>query len=101
MPTTRAEVMQALELAALVLPAVDSAANHRDPFVSLIGLDPALVGHGQGRRAGRILAAVLAALRERNGGPSSGVLQGNHKGTERPVEAPLKGAGTSPVEVAK
>ena len=67
MPTTRTEVMQAIELAALVLPAVDTAANYREPFVELMGLDPALVGQGQGRRAARILQGVLAALRERAG----------------------------------
>jgi hypothetical protein len=76
MSTNRTEVMAALELAALVLPAVDSAANHRDAFVSLIGLDPALVGRGQGRRAARILSAVLVALRERDGTPSAAAGRG-------------------------
>jgi hypothetical protein len=67
MPTTRTEVMQAIELAALVLPAVDTAANYRESFVELMGLDPGLVERGRGRRAARILSAVLAALRERAG----------------------------------
>ena len=68
MPTTRTEVMQAIELAALVLPAVDTAANYREPFVEL--MDPALVGQGQGRRAARILGAVLGALREQDRKPT-------------------------------
>ena len=67
MATTRTEVLQALELAGLILPAVDTAANYCEPFVELMGLDPALVGQGQGRRAARILQGVLAALRERAG----------------------------------
>jgi hypothetical protein len=67
MATTRTEVLQALELAALVLPAIDTAANYREPFVELMALDPGLVERGRGRRAGRILAGVVAALRERNG----------------------------------
>ena len=70
MPTTRTEVMQAIELAALVLPAVDTAANYREPFVELMGLDPALVGQGQDRRAARILGAVLGALREQDRKPT-------------------------------
>ena len=69
MPSSRSEVMAAIELAALVLPAVDTAANYREPFVELMGLDPALVGQGQGRRAARILSAVLAALRQQDAAP--------------------------------
>jgi hypothetical protein len=64
MPTTRSEVMAALELAALIVPAIDTAANYREPFVELMGLDPGLVERGRGRRAARILTGVLAALRE-------------------------------------
>jgi hypothetical protein len=71
MPTTRTEVMQAIELAALVLPAVDTAANYRESFVELMGLDPGLVERGRGRRAARILSAVLAALRERSEQPGA------------------------------
>jgi hypothetical protein len=59
-------VLEALELAGLVLAAADTAANYREPFVELMGLDPALVGQGQGRRAARILSAVLAALRRQD-----------------------------------
>jgi hypothetical protein len=69
MPTTRTEVMQAIELAALVLPAADAAANFRESFVELMGLDPATVGQGRGRRAARILGAVLAALRQQDAAP--------------------------------
>jgi hypothetical protein len=64
--------MQAIELAALVLPAADSAANHRESFIDLLAMDPALVGRGRGRRAARILSAVLAALRERSEPPVVG-----------------------------
>ena len=59
MPTTRTEVMQAIELAALVLSAVDTAANYRESFVELMGLDPGLVERGRGRQAARILSTVL------------------------------------------
>ena len=76
MPTTRTEVMQAIELAALVLPAVDSAANHRESFIDVLALDPGLVGRGQGRRAARILSAVLAALREHDRTPNAAVGRG-------------------------
>jgi hypothetical protein len=61
--------MAAIELAALVLPAADTAANHRETFIDVMGLDPGLVGRGQGRRAARILSAVLAALREHDRTP--------------------------------
>ena len=67
MSTTRAQLVAALELASIVLPAVDTAANYCESFVELMGLDPALVGQTQGRRAARILQGVLAALRERAG----------------------------------
>jgi len=66
MATTRTEVMAAIELAVVVLSAINPAAGRRDDFVDATGLDPALVGNGQGRRAARILSGVLAALRERH-----------------------------------
>jgi hypothetical protein len=69
MATTRAEILSAIELATLVLSAADSAANHRDPFISMLGLDPMLIGQGRGRRAAHILQAVLTALRERSEPP--------------------------------
>jgi hypothetical protein len=56
--------MAAIELATLVLPAADTAANHRESFIDVLALDPGLVGRGQGRRAARILSAVLVALRQ-------------------------------------
>ena len=67
MSTSRIDVMAAIELASIVLPAADAAANFRESFVELMGLDPALVGQTRGRRAARILEGVLAALRERAG----------------------------------
>ena len=72
MPSTRAQVLEALELAGLVLAAADIAANYREPFVELMALDPGLVVRGRGRRAGRILTAVLVALRERDGRSETG-----------------------------
>jgi len=66
MATTRTEVLQALELAGLILPAVDTAANYCEPFVELMGLDPEQVERGRGRRAAWILTGVVAALRERD-----------------------------------
>ena len=76
MSTNRTEVMAALELAAIVLPAADTAANHRETFIDVMGLDPGLVGRGQGRRAARILSAVLAALREHDRTPNAAVGRG-------------------------
>jgi len=76
MSTNRTEVMAAIELAVLVLPAVDTAANYRESFVELLGLDPALVGRGQGRRAARILSAVLVALRQHDRTPNAAVGRG-------------------------
>jgi hypothetical protein len=73
MPSTRAQVLEALELAGLVLAAADTAANYREPFVELMALDPGLVERGRGRRAGRILTAVLVALRERSEQPVASV----------------------------
>jgi hypothetical protein len=72
MATTRAEILAALELAALTLPTLDAASHHREAFVTLLGLDPELVGRGRGRRAGRVLSAVLVALRERDGRSETG-----------------------------
>jgi hypothetical protein len=69
MASTRSEVMAAIELASIVLTAADTAANYREPFVELLGLDPGLVGCGAGRRAARVLSGVLAALRERPAPP--------------------------------
>jgi hypothetical protein len=57
----------ALELAALVLPEADRAANHRAEFIELLGMDPGTVGQGRGRRAALILQAVLMALSEQAG----------------------------------
>ena len=66
MSTTRAQLVAALELASIVLPAVDTAANYRESFVELMGLDPEQVERGRGRRAAWILTGVVAALRERD-----------------------------------
>jgi hypothetical protein len=74
MATTRTEVLEAIELARIVLSAVDTAANYREPFVELMGLDPGLVERGRGRRAARILSGVLAVLRERDIRPASNIL---------------------------
>ena len=76
MPTTRTEIMQAIELAALLLSAADSAANHRESFIDLLAMDPALVGRGRGRKAAAIIRAVLAALRERSARPNDAVVRG-------------------------
>jgi hypothetical protein len=73
MPTTRTEVMQALELAALVLSAVDTAASHRESFIDVLAMDPELVSRGRGRRVARILSAVLAALRQQDAAPKTSV----------------------------
>jgi hypothetical protein len=62
----------ALELAALVLPEADRAASYRTEFIELLGIDPVKVGNGHGRRAARILSAVLSALRERDGRSNAG-----------------------------
>jgi hypothetical protein len=67
MPTTRNELLAARELATLVLPACDSAAYHRESCVTVLGLDPTVIGHGRGKRDAYLLQAVLAALRERDG----------------------------------
>jgi hypothetical protein len=75
MPTTRTEIMQAIELAALLLSAADSAANHRESFIDLLAMDPALVGRGRGRKAAAIIRAVLAALRERSAQPNDAVVR--------------------------
>jgi hypothetical protein len=79
MATTRTEILSALELAALVMPAADRAATYRTEFIELLAMDPGMVGSGRGRRAARILSAMVMALRERNSGPSSRVLQGDHE----------------------
>jgi hypothetical protein len=58
------------------LSAADSAANHRESFIDLLAMDPALVGRGRGRRAAAIIRGVLAALRERSTRPSDAVVRG-------------------------
>jgi hypothetical protein len=64
MSTTREEILSAIELAAQVLPEADRAANHRESFITVLGLDPRLVGQGRGKRAAYILQAVVVALRK-------------------------------------
>jgi len=64
-PTTRAEEWEAIELAVVVLSAINPGAGRREDFVGATGLDPALVDGGRGRRAARVLAGVVAALQER------------------------------------
>jgi len=65
MPTSRNDLLAALEPACVALPAMDRASNYREAFVELVALDPQLAGGGRGKRAGYLLGAVLQALRER------------------------------------
>ena len=67
MPTSRSEILAAIELAVTALPAIDRASSYRAEFIELLGMDPATVGQGRGKRAAVILQAVLMALREQAG----------------------------------
>jgi hypothetical protein len=71
MPATRGQVLEAIELAVVVLSAISPDGGRREDFVAATGIDPTLINQGRGRRAARILAGVVAALRERSAQPAS------------------------------
>jgi hypothetical protein len=59
-------------VAQVALPALDRASSyHRETFVELVAIDPAMIGGGRGKRAGYLLGAVLEALRHRDGKPNA------------------------------
>jgi hypothetical protein len=65
---TRVEVVEALEVAVVLLLAADPAAGRqRSAFIDLLAIDPGLVERGRGRHAAQILGGVAASLRERDG----------------------------------
>jgi hypothetical protein len=80
MPTTRNELLAAIELAVVTLPALDRASNYREAFVELVALDPKLCGGGRGRRGAYLLGAVVAALRHRDGKPNAAAGRGGAAG---------------------
>jgi hypothetical protein len=63
-PSSRTGLLEALELAVLVLRAADTAASfrRRETFIDLFALDPGLVNAGQGTRAARILLELVRTL---------------------------------------
>jgi hypothetical protein len=66
MSTTRAQVLEAIELAVVVVSAISPDGGTREHFIEATGIDPTLINQGRGRRAARVLAGVVAALRERS-----------------------------------
>jgi hypothetical protein len=101
MATTRTQVLDAMELAVVVLSAISPDGGRREDFVETTGIDPSLVDQGRGRRAARILQGVVAALRDRNGGSPSGVREEHYKGAARSVEGSVKSARRPQVEAAR
>jgi hypothetical protein len=65
MPTTRAQVLEAMEFAVVVLSAISPDTARREDFIGATGIDPALINQGRGRQAARVLAGLVAAMRER------------------------------------
>jgi hypothetical protein len=63
--TTRAQVLDAIELAIVILGAINPGGGRREDFVEVCGIDPDLINQGRGRRAARVLQGVVAVMRER------------------------------------
>jgi hypothetical protein len=67
--TTRAQVLDAIELAIVILGAINPGGGRREDFVEVCGIDPDLINQGRGRRAARVLQGVVAVMRERAAPP--------------------------------
>jgi len=65
MASTRTQVLEAMELAVVILSAISPDGGRREDFVAATGVDSNPINQGRrGRRAARFLAGVVAALRE-------------------------------------
>ena len=58
-------MLDSLELAVVVLSAINPSGGRREDFVEVCGIDPNLINQGRGRRAARVLQGVVAVMRER------------------------------------
>jgi hypothetical protein len=58
-------VLDAIELAVVVLSAISPDGGRRSDFVEVCGIDPNLINQGRGRRAARVLQGVVAVMRAR------------------------------------
>jgi hypothetical protein len=62
-------VLDSLELAIVILSAINPDGGTREHFVETTGIDPNLITQGRGRRAARVLQGVVAVMRARAGSP--------------------------------